>query len=315
MKIISIGEALIDLFTENNVSERNIIYQGKVGGAPANVAVAIAKMGMPSGFLGAVGKDFFGGMIIERLQDYGVDTSAVQEVADQPTSIAFVHNIWDGDSEYVFYRGADACFSLTENVFEAMEACSLIHFGSAMALAGGELEDIYFQMLDWAAAHDKIISFDPNFRDVLIKEESMPGWKEKAEYFIKKSHIIKVGSYNLQQITGQGLEASLRMLQKLAPAGAVVSVTRGDAGVLVARDGEHYDVPALPIHVLDTTGAGDAYVGAFLSCYVSEEGTPDILKCAQYGNIAGALACTAYGAMEALPDKVQLERFLKFGHM
>ena len=176
-RIYCIGELLIDFVGENQGSDlsKAVTFTKKAGGAPANVASAIAKFGGKSSFIGCVGNDPFGNFLINVLKEQNVDVSLAQR-SDTFTTLAFVSIAEDGERDFVFSRGADKELTYDPNNRKALKK-NIVHFGAATALLGGDLEEAYGHYLFDALCNDTFISFDPNFRTDL--------WREKKNFSLK----------------------------------------------------------------------------------------------------------------------------------
>ncbi len=177
-KVFCIGELLIDFVAENqgNDLSKADVFTKKAGGAPANVACAIAKLGGLGKFIGCVGNDQFGSFLLSVLEDNHVDISLVQR-SKTFTTIAFVSIAEAGERDFVFSRGADKKLKYDSTIKNNFKG-NILHFGAATALLGGELEAAYSRYFFDALTQGSFISFDPNYRGDL--------WKGEEETFIKK---------------------------------------------------------------------------------------------------------------------------------
>ena len=180
MKVLCIGEALIDMICTDRGSSlsKGQNFLKKAGGAPANVAAAIAALGAGVDMAAKVGKDPFGAHIIELLKEMGVDTQWVLQDQNHFTTFAFVSLMEDGERDFYFNRGADG--QLTEEEVDSIQLddISIVHFGSATAFLPGPLQAAYRHLLQKAKAKNIFISFDPNYRQLLFKNDLI--------FFIKK---------------------------------------------------------------------------------------------------------------------------------
>src|SRR5665647_1713529 len=181
MKILCIGEALIDMICTDTGSSlsKGEHFLKKPGGAPTNVAAAIAALGGDVLLSAKVGADPFGQQLIDVMKDFGVSTVWMVQDKNSFTTFAFVSLMEDGERDFVFNRGADG--QLSEKDLEGIDlaTCSIIHFGSATAFLKGPLQDAYKSLLQKAKEKNVFISFDPNYRQLL--------WKNNVEFFIEQS--------------------------------------------------------------------------------------------------------------------------------
>ncbi len=197
-KILCPGEALIDLFgTERKNLVDATTFEKKAGGAPANAAGAMIKFGIDAYFLGTVGNDPFGSFLITELEKYNINTKYIQRSNSEFTTFAFVSIDQNGERDFVFNRGADAKLDLTNIDLSQFDG---FHFASATAFLGDQLNQSYDQILEYAVANHKFISFDANYRDALF-DDKQPLFIEKSLEYIAKANLIKLSLEELQLIT------------------------------------------------------------------------------------------------------------------
>ena len=276
-KVICPGEVLIDFISLENGKKLVDVekFQKKAGGAPANVATALVKLGASAEFVGAVGKDSFGKFLIETLNRYEVGTSQVIEDEHLGTTIAYVSIDENGERDFEFMRGADGNISPQQIDFNAFKDCKIIHLGSATALLGAQLYEVYQAFIEFANQHDKFISFDPNYRDALYHDKQELFVKHCKEV-IKHVDLIKVSEEEGQIITGE--TDHHQMIAALHDLGAkIVTLTLGKEGSLVSIENTH-QVESIAVKMVDSTGAGDAFIGALLSQIANLEQPKVILK-------------------------------------
>ena len=310
-KVFCIGELLIDFVAEKQGSDlsKAVDFTKKAGGAPANVACAISKLGGNSAFVGCVGKDPFGTYLLGVLNDFGVDITLVQR-SEVFTTLAFVSLAEDGERDFVFSRGADKELKYQSAIKKDFED-SIVHFGAATALLGGNLEAAYGHYYFDALTENSFISFDPNYRGDL--------WKGKDDIFIKKSlpfvekaHLCK---FSLEEAlllsSASNKEDACSFLHDLGA--SFITITLGAEGTYVSTPRIRETVPSIKVRSVDTTGAGDAFIGCLLQQIATLDHAENILqddntflKMVSKANLAGAITTTNYGAIESLPDQNQL---------
>lgn len=315
-KILCIGELLIDFICadiDSSLSEgANFIK--KAGGAPANVTAAISKLGGSATFGGSVGDDAFGIFLKNVLEDVGVDTSLMKLLPKENTTLAFVSLKNNGERDFIFNRGADENYILSEEEIERLKEYKIVHFGSATALLSGTLKETYLKAMIKASELDLFISFDPNYRSDL--------WKNRVQEFIdisreciKFTHFIKVSDEEAKLLTGkEDLEAAAKELLNLGAKN--VAITLGKEGTMIADKCNLEVVPSIKINSIDSTGAGDAFVGATLYKISQEEDLKAVIssfdkfrEIIQFGNTVGAIVCTKLGAIAALPNLEDVMNF------
>jgi len=311
-KVFCIGELLIDFVAENQGSDLSKAneFTKKAGGAPANVACAIAKLGGKSCFIGCVGRDPFGTFLLNVLKGEDVDISMAQR-AKTFTTLAFVSLTENGERDFVFSRGADKELKYDSSIKKGFHK-NLVHFGAATALLGGALEEAYNHYLFDALTQESFISFDPNFRGDLWKENEVHFIKKCLPY-VEKSHLCKFSLEEALLLSGEEtVEKACRTFHEMGA--KIITVTLGKEGTYLSLEGFTSLVPSIKVSPVDTTGAGDAFIGCLLfqisklndfnSVFTD---APLLVQMIEKANIAGALTTTQYGAIVALPNVKQLD--------
>ncbi len=311
-RIVTMGEVVADIYRGEGGSAVEMMFTARPGGAPANVAVAASRLGAEAAFVGSVGDDLFGGFILDALEAEGVDTGGVRR-CDPPTrtSLAFVEIDDEGDREFTFYRSDPAADELLspEDVSEDLfSGASFLNFGS-IPLLTDPAASATRQAAERAAGADVSVAFDVNFREHLW--ESVEAAREAVEPLFDLSQIVKLSGEELSPLLGaEGGEEAANML--LERGVELVLVSLGPDGAFYATSDFSGSVPAPRVDVVDATGAGDAFLAATLS-HLAEKGIfeEEVREATRRGTAAGALACTDYGAMSALPDRKELEQFMR----
>lgn len=315
-KVLCVGELLIDFFcTDVNIDLiEGRTFEKQAGGAPANVCASIVKLGGNAVFTGKVGKDPFGYFLKNTLEELHIDTTMLVLDENHSTTLAFVSRKEDGERDFVFNRGADA-YMTKEDIDESrLNEFSIIHFGSATALLDDPFKSTYLELMKQAKSTGKLISFDPNFRKDL--------WKGTTDTFISlakegisSSDFVKVSLEELQIITGYSeLDEGVKSLHGLGA--KVVAVTLGKEGTFVSNGAKSETVPSINVSSIDSTGAGDAFVGAILYQLSKENAPGEVLsdfvrlkEIVTFSNRVGAIVCTKVGAISALPNLEEVEAF------
>ncbi|SHJ87546.1 fructokinase [Anaerobranca californiensis DSM 14826] len=303
-EIICIGELLIDFICEDTGQDlkEGETFVKKAGGAPANVAATASRLGAKASFAGCVGDDPFGDFLIDSIKYHGVDTSMISKQGN--TTMAFVSVMDDGERDFVFVRGADEKYQI-KGFEERYSNCSILHLGSATALLGGNLKKAYEEALNLALKNNVTVSFDPNFRGDLWKGRE-DEFINLAKEYINKSHFVKLSEDELYMIYGEkDLDKALNKMYETY--NHVAAITLGSKGTYLVTKGQRKIIPSIKITPVDTTGAGDAFVGAFLSLLVKEkdikgtlENFDNLKEIAAQANKVAALVCTKIGAMTSL---------------
>ena len=308
MRIAIAGEALID-FTATG----GLAFQGHEGGAPANCAVAAARLGQATGFVSQLSRDLFGERLFAHLQGNGVDMRLVQR-CDAPSTLAFVEHA-QGTNRYAFYTQAtaDTLWAPAE-LPELPPECRYLQFGSIALLH----TPVGPRILDLVAAERgrRIIVFDPNVRPTLIRDAQ--AFRRDCLGWLAQADLVKLSDEDLAFIAPgvPALEAAVRWLA-LGPRAVVL--TRGAAGATLLRAGQApVSVQPPAVQLVDTIGAGDTF-GAALSVALLEQGVeqPGQLQelpesawrqVLRFAATAAALNCTRAGAQP--PRRAELDAAL-----
>lgn len=309
--VLCTGELLIDFIGEN--AHEKMAAQSsflmKAGGAPANVACVISALGGNCSFFGAVGRDGFGDFLENTLSAFRVNTVNLKR-SDKATTLAFVSVDANGDRDFVFVRGADADLKRSDLDETFYKACGILHFGAATSFLEGDLNKTYNELLNRAKADQKCVVFDPNYRSAFWAHD-LEGFKSAVRPFLIAADLIKLSDEEALIVTGETvLEKAIETLKK--DYNGVVAITLGAAGVRVFCKTYDFITPAPVVSVKDTTGAGDAFIGALIFA-ISETEDPkkslrdqELMKAFTKGaNTIAAQVCTEYGALTALQKLVQ----------
>ncbi|MEO6538182.1 MAG: carbohydrate kinase [Ferruginibacter sp.] len=306
MKILCIGEALIDMIcTDTGLPlTKGEHFLKKTGGAPTNVAAAIAALGGEVELAAKVGADPFGQQLVDVMKGFGVSTTWMVQDKNFFTTFAFVSLMHDGERDFVFNRGADGELSESDMDGINLDEFSIIHFGSATAFLPGPLQHAYKSLLQKALDKNIFISFDPNYRHLLFKNNTET-FIEQSWFFLQHCHFFKVSDEEAMLLTGSSSvkDAAGILAEKT---GSIFAITLGKDGTLLSHQKNMETIPSIAVNPVDTTGAGDAFVGAVLyqlsSLSLSSIHLLSIeewKKIIANGNKAGARTCEYMGAMEA----------------
>lgn len=318
--IVCMGELLAEFVaTKNNVSLEDAPGFIKApGGAPANVAVALQRLGMSSAFIGKVGDDPFGRFLRRALEADGVDTRALLADPQARTTAVYV-TVWDdGHKDLCFYRnpGADMLLhpaEINENVFDGARG---FHFGS-ITFIDEPSASAQRRALEIAHARGLMISYDPNYRPTLWPSEPLA--RQVIQDSFRYCHLAKVSQEEWEVATGcADLDAGIHTVLDWGVELLVVS--RGPDGALAATRDYRIELPAFPVDVVETTGAGDGFMAAMITCLLParEQASslrhvdPELVRSAlKFANAVGALTCTRPGAIPALPSREETLNFLE----
>lgn len=304
-KILCIGELLIDFFAteiQQSLIEATT-FEKKAGGAPANVAATVAKLGGSAYFCGKVGNDAFGHFLQKTLQQAGVCTEQLIFDPYAPTTLAFVSREIGGERDFIFNRGADELLRIEDLHLQKLMEMDIVHFGSATALLSEPFSKTYEQLMQTLLMQNHFISFDPNYRANLWKGDT-ERFIEKCEPFMEEAHFIKMSDEELQLFARtSNFEEALKWTSQFK--NKAIAITQGATGTTFVHNGTIMSIPSIAVNAIDTTGAGDAFVGAVLYELAMRDTTAlsqaDWTAIIEFANRVGAKVCEKVGAIEALP--------------
>jgi fructokinase len=314
--VVALGELLIDFTPVGKFEAERRLFEENPGGAPANVLAALAKLGMRGAFLGMVGNDQFGVFLKETLKKNNIDVTGLKYSPDVNTTLAFVHLDRHGDRSFSFYRnpGADMLFEKRDIDYEIIRNSKIFHFGS-ISMTDEPARSATLAAVEFAKANQKMISYDPNYRPLLWRNVEQA--KTTIQLGLKYADIIKVSESELELITGSSdLEKGAAILFNQGI--KLVLVTLGSKGCFYRYQGGSCKLPAYDVKVVDTTGAGDAFLGAILYHLstntmkeISQFQPQQLEGIIDFANAAGALATTQKGAIPAMPSLAEVEQCMK----
>ncbi len=303
--ITALGELLID-FTECGVSENGMrLFEQNPGGAVANVLAACAKFGHKTAFIGKVGNDMHGHFLKETLTEAGINTTAMRMADDVFTTLAFVALSPGGERIFSFARkpGADTQLRSDEVDAAILSNTKILHLGS-LSLTDEPTRSATYHAVRLAKKAGAVISYDPNYRASLWPDRASAETQMRA--MLPHVDVMKLSDEETELLTDNSDPAdAARHLTEMGI--SCVAVTLGSKGALVCIHGQTAVVPAYTVPVADTTGAGDAFWGAFLHMLLlSGKPSRDVtlenaVSFARWGNAAASLCIQKRGAIPAMP--------------
>ena len=312
LSLLSYGEVLVDFLPS---SINNSSYIPLAGGAPANVAVAYAKLGGTSYFAGGISEDSFGNMLVQQLEHEGVNTAFVKRIQNSNTALVLVSLDNSGERTFNFYRHntADMKYKKAHINHINWQNLGIFHYCSN-TLTNESMYNNTFYAIEQAKANNIVISFDVNLRQQLWHELTL--LPERVEACIKKSDIIKLSrdeAEYLAEIKQVTIESYIGYLLSLSA--QLVVITDGENAVQVtcAHFSVTIDVPK--VSPIDTTGAGDSFISGFLfsltqsvksnedikTVHEAIEQREHVTAAVLFGSKCGAFTCQKKGAFKALP--------------
>ncbi len=312
--VVCLGEMLIDFVStvSGTTLEDAPAFKKAPGGAPANVAVGLSRLGLKATFMGKVGDDPFGHFLADTLAASGVDVGPVRFSKEARTALAFVSLRADGEREFTFYRhpSADMLWTPDEVDAKVIHSAKLLHFGS-ISLISEPSRGATLRAVDLAHEAGLLVSYDPNLRPALwggpaeAKAGIMLGWP--------RAHIIKISEDEAQYLTGESdlIRAGRSLWHDRLK---LMTITLGCNGCIYLTSRFEGMVAGITVETVDTTGAGDGFLAGLLRGLLEDpnalDDEPRLREVCRFANIVGALTTTERGAIPALPDLARVKGFL-----
>ena len=305
--VAGIGEVLIDFSPIGKGLSGNPAYEMNPGGAIANVLAAYCALGGSAAFIGAVGKDFFAEFLEEKLNSRGIDTSGLIKISDAHTTLAYIFLNSDLQPSYHFMRenGADAKLERAMINLNAIDQARALHFGGFSLSKEPQCDAVMFAA-KYAKKKGKLVTFDANYRDSVWKDEETAVKRFKSATDL--ADIVKLSQDEALMITGK-TDAEAAAKEVFSSGKKAVFVTLGKRGVYFKCKDECGLVEAYDVEVKDTTGCGDAFMGAVLYQLLNEPAkmAHEIIK---FASAVSALCATKFGAMPAMSSRNEVIDFL-----
>lgn len=323
-EVIAFGEALIDFVGQPHMAGTPFRYEQYAGGAPANVAVAVARLGGRAAFVGMLSSDSFGDFLMAELRDSGVNVNYIVRAQQAKTAIAFVSLDSDGERSFSFYRlsTADTLFRGEHFSDACLEGAEFFH-ACSNTLTEPALAEATYHGMSRSRKAGAIVSFDVNLRPELWDKDVHPGsriWRALGE-----AHVIKCSESEFGLIAEYAGGRS-RALERLFYGGCrLVVVTMGASPIRYYTRGKVGQIKTVPVVAVDTTAAGDAFVGGLIYQLQRHGQARDALQhletdsswlesCLHFGAACGAIATTKRGSFRSMPVSHEVEAILGGEH-
>lgn len=313
--ITALGELLID-FTPCGTSDTGMkLLEMNPGGAVANVLCAASRLGLSTAFIGKVGDDAHGRYLKNKLDGYGIDTAGLAVTDQAPTTLAFVDIDENGERSFSFIRnpGADILLSADELPEEILTGTRIFHVGS-LSMTDQPACSATLEALRRAKASGAVITYDPNYRQMLWRSEQEAATQMRA--IVPFADMIKLSDSETVLLTCESDPE--RAIGVLTEAGAKCAVvTAGEEGSYVGAGGRVTKIDSFRCSAVDTTGAGDAFWGGFLTAFIRSGAQIDTMTAddaagfAVFGSAVAACSVARRGAMPAMPDEQAVQEILK----
>ena len=312
--ILTLGELLIDFTSCGRNSQGQVLFAQNPGGAPANVAVAVARLGGKSAFIGKVGNDMHGHFLKSALEENGVDCEGLILDGEHFTTLAFVDIRDNGEREFSFARnhGADKMLTAEDINTEQIKNCRIFHFGS-VSLTDEPSRGATLFAAKTAKAEGVPVAYDPNYRASLWESEATAEFHMRSA--LSLADLVKISGEETKLLTGEkDFRKAAEILVENGAQIAVVTLGGNGAYVCTGEGGRKAD--GFSAEAVDCTGAGDSFWGAFL-LKVAQSGkkpseiTPDeAADFARFANAAASICVEGHGAIPSLPTVEDLRKRL-----
>lgn len=312
--VTALGELLID-FTYTGESEQgNSLLEANPGGAPCNVLALLNKCGRTTNFIGKVGKDQFGYLLRDTLEELKIGTDGLCFDEEVKTTLAFVKTFENGDRDFAFYRNPGADMMLTEDEVdeEQIKNSRIFHFGTLSMTHEGVCAATE-KAVNVAKANGVLISFDPNLRIPLWKDLSVA--KEKMEYGLSKCDVCKISEEEVEFLTGEkDIEKGAAILREKFPV-KLFQVTAGAEGSYAFYKDMMVYKPSFKLGgTIETTGAGDTFCGSILHGLLYRDidslTKEDLEQMLTFANAAAYLVTTRKGAIRSMPETDDVHKII-----
>lgn len=313
--IVCFGEMLIDFVPDVagvSLAESTGFLKAP-GGAPANVAVAISKLGGQSAFVGKFGDDEFGHMLADILRKNNVNDEGVLFDQHARTALAFVTLKANGEREFMFYRNPSADMLLTEAELnlDLIRRAKIFHYGS-ISLISEPCRSAHMAAMNAAKQAGILCSYDPNVRLPLWPSEEAA--REGIMSIWKEADFIKVSDDEVAFLTQRDPQDEANVLSLWYEGLKLLIVTDGEKGCRYFTKDFKGSVSGFAVKTIDTTGAGDAFVGSLLVSIAKDnsifENEEKLRKALRFSNACGAICTTQKGAIPALPTPAGAEELI-----
>lgn len=305
--VVALGEVLIDFASRGTDNNGYPLMQALPGGAPANFLAALTKYGKSTAFLGKVGDDAFGHLLLGTVKNAGIETRGIVVDPAVFTTLAFVTFDASGDRSFSFARkpGADICLSWEEVDRSLIDEARVFHFGT-LSLTDDPARTATQKCVAYAKEKGKLITCDPNLRKPLWRSEAEA--KEQILWSLRQADVVKISDDEVEFLWNcTPEEGADKLLHEFGI--SLAMVTLGPKGCLLKTAGASCQVASPKVNPVDTTGAGDIFGGSAvyrlleLDKPISGLTSEDLRYIGAYASTAASLSTQAPGGIPSIPEK------------
>lgn len=317
--VVALGELLIDFASQSTDAAGYPTMAANPGGAPGNFLAALNKYGLKTGFLGKVGDDAFGRLLLGTLKDAGIETRGIRVDPDVFTTLAFVTFSPEGDRSFSFARkpGADTCLREDELDLSLIDETRAFHFGT-LSLTDEPVKTATQKAVAYAKEKGKLITFDPNLRIPLWKD--LADAKAQIEWGLHQADVVKISDNEVEFLWNlDEVEGGKKLLEEFGV--QLAMVTLGPKGCYLVNKNGSLHAPCPPVKTIDTTGAGDIFGGSAVSRILRYEKAPaelsveELEAVATFASAASSLSTRIRGGIPSIPTEEQVQDFIATGRV
>ena len=308
MVVGCIGDLLVEIMRQNvgEMLDKPGIFLGPFPSGASGIFIdAVSKLGVDACFIGAVGNDDFGKLIVKRLKKDGVETSKIKQMADYTTGVAFVTYFKDGSRKFIYHLSNAATGQIYPEDISTKDLSNFdyLHIVGSTISVNRQCRKSIEKAIKIIDRFKKRITFDPNLRPELLTDQS---FKSLFDLIISKSYIVFPTEQEIEVLTGEkNLKKAAKKLLGSGP--EIIAVKQGDKGSTIYTNGDDFHCPAFKVKEVDPTGAGDCYCAGFITGIIQGM---DLKNIARLANAVGALAVTRKGPMEGAPTLKEVNDFI-----
>lgn len=313
--VVALGELLIDFASQSTDAAGYPTLAANPGGAPGNFLAALNQYGAKTAFLGKVGDDTFGQLLLKTLSDAGIETKGIVKDADVFTTLAFVTFTPDGDRKFSFARkpGADTCLRADELDYSLIDDAKIFHFGT-LSLTDEPVRSATIEAVAYAKKNGKMITFDPNLRIPLWKD--LEEAKKQILWGLHQADIVKISDNEVEFLWDCDEKVGAQKL--LDEFGVQLAmVTLGPKGCYLANKNGSIYMTCPKVKPIDTTGAGDIFGGSAISQVIKLDKAPcdfteeEMKKIAAFASTASSLSTETRGGIPSIPTVDMITKSLQ----
>ncbi len=305
--VVALGEVLIDFASVSKDCDGYPKMQAHPGGAPANFLAALTKFGKKTAFIGKVGDDSFGELLLGTLNNAGIDTAGIIKDKDVFTTLAFVTFSDDGDRSFSFARkpGADTQLCFEEIDLSLIDNAKVFHFGT-LSLTNEPSRSATIKAVEYAKSKNKLITYDPNLRKPLW--DDLERAKAEMLWGLNQADVLKISDEEVEFLFGLSYEEGAEYILKNFPV-KLVFVTLGKRGCYFKNQNASGLVPTYDeVKTIDTTGAGDIFGGSAIFKLLESGVAPEnltkaeLLKITEFACVCAGLSTSKSGGISSVPS-------------